>query len=114
MIELFNETSLLALIIFPLIGVVLLMLIPSQYQDVIKYSSLAISSVVSLIALLVYLNFDHSIEGYQFLYTYSWLDIPGTWGDGVGAISLDLGIDGIAALMVLLTGIVMFTGTIVS
>ena len=114
MIELFNESSLLALIIFPLIGVVLLMLIPSQYQDVIKYSSLTISSVVSLISLLVYFSFDHSIQGYQFLYTYSWLDIPGAWGDGAGAISLDLGIDGIAALMVLLTGIVMFTGTIVS
>ena len=114
MIELFNESSLLALIIFPLIGVVLLMLIPSQYQDVIKYSSLTISSVVSLISLLVYFSFDHSIQGYQFLYTYSWLDIPGAWGDGAGAISLDLGIDGIAALMVLITGIVMFTGTIVS
>jgi len=114
MIDLFNETSLLALIILPLLGVVLLMLIPSTYKDVVRYSALAISTIVSLIALLVYLSFDHSIQGYQFLYTYSWLDIPGVWGEGSGAISLDLGIDGIAALMVLLTGIVMFTGTIVS
>ncbi|GIS64163.1 MAG: hypothetical protein CM1200mP3_04110 [Chloroflexota bacterium] len=40
--------------------------------------------------------------------------MPGTWGTGQGAFTLTLGVDGIAALMVLLTGIVMFTGTIVS
>ena len=72
MIDLFNQTSLLALIILPLLGVVLLMLIPSGYKDVIRYSALAISTIVSLIALFVYLSFDHSIQGYQLLYTYSW------------------------------------------
>ena len=55
MIDLFNQTSLLALIILPLLGVVLLMLIPSGYKDVIRYSALAISTIVSLIALFVYL-----------------------------------------------------------
>ena len=40
--------------------------------------------------------------------------IPGPWGNGSLAITLALGIDGIAATMVLLSGIVMFTGTLIS
>ena len=40
--------------------------------------------------------------------------MPGPWPLGDHAVTLHLGIDGIAAPMVLLTGIVLFTGVLVS
>ena len=52
--------------------------------------------------------------GYQFLRAWQWLEIPGPWPFGEKGITLSLGVDGISAMMVLLTGIVMFTGTLIS
>ena len=46
------------------------------------------------------------MTGYQFVEQYSWLPALG--------ISLHFGVDGISAPLVLLTGIVMFTGVLIS
>ena len=46
------------------------------------------------------------MAGYQFIETYNWLPALG--------ISLQFGVDGMSAPLVLLTGIVMFTGVLIS
>ena len=54
----------------------------------------------------MYLNYDQSAGGYQFIERYNWLPALG--------ISLYFGVDGISAPLVLLTGVVMFTGVLIS
>ena len=46
------------------------------------------------------------MTGYQFVEKYNWLPALG--------ISLNFGVDGISAPLVLLTGVVMFTGVLIS
>jgi len=109
-----NESALLILIILPLLAVFVLVITPGNKPNLIRYIALFFATIVALISIYVFCIFDDSLGLIQFQNAYSWLDIPGPWGDGTDAITLSLGIDGISALMVLLTGIVMFTGTIIS
>ncbi|MDX1378367.1 MAG: NADH-quinone oxidoreductase subunit M, partial [Anaerolineales bacterium] len=51
-------------------------------------------------------SYDQAAGGYQFLEQYNWLPALG--------ISLFFGVDGISAPLVLLTGVVMFTGVLIS
>ena len=54
----------------------------------------------------VFLAYDNNFGGYQFIREFQWLDSLG--------ITFSLGVDGISVPMVLLTGIVMFTGVLIS
>ena len=76
--------------------------------------SLAVALVTMMLSFYVFLAFDHSVGGMQFERIWKWLEIPGPWPMGDSGITLRLGIDGISALMVLLTGIVLFTGVLIS
>ena len=67
-----------------------------------------------LLTFYTFAFYDHTLGGFQFTRTWDWLAIPGPWPLGERAITLALGVDGISALMVMLTGIVMFTGVLVS
>ena len=109
-----NIPVLTFLVILPAIGAVLLMLIPGKLDRVIKWTALSFSVLALAISIGVFLGFDKSEGGIQFAESYNWLAIPGTWGEGARAITFSLGVDGISVAMVLLTGIVMFTGTVVS
>ena len=64
-------------------------------------------SIDLLLSLAVYLQYllQH-MSGYQFVEKYEWLPRLG--------ISLHFGVDGISAPLVLLTGVVMFTGVLIS
>jgi NADH-quinone oxidoreductase subunit M len=59
-----------------------------------------------LLSFWVYLSYDQAAGGYQFLERYNWLPALG--------ISLHFGVDGMSAPLVLLTGVVMFTGVLIS
>ena len=109
-----DTAALILLIVLPMGGAALLMLIPGRFVDVIRWVSFSIATIVLLITVYVFLGFDHTEGAVQFRKSYDWLPMPGPWGEGERAITLALGVDGIAVLMVLLTGIVMFTGTLLS
>ena len=105
---------LLFLILLPILTSAILIVVPSRFEKTIRWISLGSSSVVSILTLILFFSFDHEVAGIQFSDRYEWLSIPGPWGDGVGAISLLLGVDGVGVTMVLLTGIVMLAGTLIS
>ena len=109
-----DTAALILLIVLPMGGAALLMLIPGRFADVIRWVSFSFATIVLLITVYVFLGFDHTEGAVQFRKSYDWLPMPGPWGEGERAITLALGVDGIAVLMVLLTGIVMFTGTLLS
>ena len=104
---------LLATLFLPLIVAAVLVAVPDERKDIVRYLSVATGAV--LFALSVYIFFAYEVDhggGYQFFIRYDWLENVAFLGPH--GISLALGLDGIAAPMVLLTGVVAFAGTLIS
>ena len=109
-----DDYILLSLIALPLLGAALIMATPSARITAIRRTATAFALVAMLLSFYVFLRFYLDGDGDRFSAAWRWLSLPGPWQFGDIGISLALGVDGIAAPMVLLTGIVMFTGTLVS
>ena len=97
----------LSVIVFsPLVAAMILLLIPAERKTEARGVALAAAVFALLLSLWVYFSYDKTAAGYQFVEKYAWLPQLG--------ISLYLGVDGVSAPLVLLTGIVMFTGVLIS
>ena len=90
------------------------MLIPGRQPQTVRWVAAAVGLAAMLLSFYTFFFYDHEVGGLQFARTWGWLSIPGPWPLGDQGISLALGVDGISAPMILLTGIVMFTGVMVS
>jgi NADH-quinone oxidoreductase subunit M len=104
---------LLATLFLPLITAAVLVGVPDHRKDIVRYISVATGA--TLFALSTYIFFAYEVDhggGYQFFIRYDWLENVAFLGPH--GISLALGLDGISAPMVLLTGIVAFGGTLIS
>lgn len=89
------------------------MFVPSAKKDVVRGISLVSAAV--LFAISLYVFFDYQVndsEQFGFIIRYGWLSNVGILGND--GITLYFGIDGIAATMILLNGVVTFAGTLVS
>ncbi len=97
----------LSVIVFtPIISGVLLLLIPGERKNEIRVAALAAAAFTLILSLIVYIGYDIPTGGYQFVEKYDWLPSLG--------ISYQVGVDGMSAPLVLLTGVVMFTGVLIS
>jgi NADH-quinone oxidoreductase subunit M len=97
----------LSVIIFtPIITGLLILLIPGERKTEIRVTALAASLVALAFSTWVYFSYNTSIGGYQFIEKYDWFPPLG--------ISYHVGIDGMSAPLMVLTGIVMFTGVLIS
>ena len=114
MIDWLDSYAVSLLIALPLAGAGVLLCVPSERAGAIRRTATALACLVALLSLYVFIAYDHAAGGMQLERTWSWLSMPGPWALGERAVTLRLGVDGIAAPMVLLTGIVMFTGTLAS
>ncbi len=90
----------------PLVGAAILVFIPGYRPQPAKWVSAAVGLVLLALSIYVFVAYDFDAGGYQFVHQYRWLDSLG--------ITLHLGVDGISVPMLLLTGIVIFTGVLVS
>src|SRR5215216_6940398 len=90
----------------PLIAALLILMLPPQRKNEARAVALAAATFALILSFWVYFNYNQSAAGYQFVETYRWLPALG--------ISLKFGVDGISAPLVLLTGVVMFTGVLIS
>ena len=99
--------ALLATIVLPLAAAGVIAFIPRDRGREIKVLSLLVSAAALVLSVVLFAMYDYKDGGYQFNESFKWLDAPLN-------ISLSLGLDGISAPMVLLTGIVMFAGVLVS
>ncbi len=105
--------ALLALIAIPILSALLLVFVPSEKKDVIRYVALAAAAAMFVISIYVFVAYETSdTEQFSFLLRYNWIENVGIFGEN--GISLSLGIDGIAAVMILLNGVVTFAGTLIS
>ena len=103
---------LLALPLIPLGSAILLMLTPSGERNAIKAITGLASLAMFIISVYVFFAFDYRGDQFQGVIDWPWLQNAGFLG--ANGIQLKVGVDGIAAPMVLLTGIVILSGTWVS
>lgn len=98
----------LSIIVFaPFIAAVIMLLMKPEAKNEIRVTALAAAVFDLVLSGWVYYQvYMHPSLEYQFIEKYEWLPVLG--------ISLHFGVDGMSAPLVLLTGIVMFTGVLIS
>jgi len=79
---------------------------PANRKNEVRAVALGSAMFALILSAWVYFTYDQTVAGYQFLEKYDWLPALG--------ISLYFGVDGMSAPLVLLTGVVMFTGVLIS
>ena len=104
----FDRHILESLIYLSMLTAAAMLFIPRQQAQLVRLIAVASGGVLLAGSIYVFVAFDFSAgaEPYQLLRTYAWLEQLG--------IDFRLGVDGLAVPMVLLTGIVIFAGSIVS
>ena len=83
-----------------------LFLLPRRFEGWSRWIALAAATVSFTLSIAVFAGYDQSLGGFQFEERASWIPSIG--------IAWHTGVDGIAAPMVLLTGLVILAGVLVS
>lgn len=101
------QFPLLSVIVFtPIIAAMLILLYKKEQKKAIRITALTAALFALALSVVVYFTYDKAAAGYQFIEKYNWMPIMG--------ISLYFGVDGLSVPLVLLTGIVMVTGVMIS
>ena len=101
------QFPILSVIVFtPIVAGLLILLIPGERKNEIRVTALAAATFALILSVWAYFSYDIPAGGYQFVERYVWLPQLG--------ISYYAGLDGMNAPLVLLTGVVMFTGVLIS
>lgn len=101
------QLPVLSIIIFsPILAGLIVFMLPKERVKEIKIIALVSTVISLLLSLAVYFSYNISQAGYQFVERFSWLPSLG--------ISYLVGVDGISAPMILLTGLVACTGVMIS
>ena len=100
-----NLPILSIVVLSPIAGAILIALFGGN-KKVPRVVSLIVSAISLAGALWVYATYDRGASGYQFVESVRWIPSLGA--------SYALAVDGISVPMVLLTSLIMFTGTFVS
>jgi NADH-quinone oxidoreductase subunit M len=90
----------------PLVAALIILMLPAQRKNEARAIALAAAIFALILSAWVYFSYDQATAGYQFVERYDWLPALG--------ISLYFGVDGMSTPLVLLTGVVMFTGVLIS
>ena len=87
----------------------MLVFFPRDRATEIRLFATLVAAVTMVLSIVIFALYDYGegADNFQFLRSWQWLDAPLD-------ISFSMGIDGISAPMVLLTGIVFFAGVLVS
>lgn len=102
-----DHLPLLSIILFtPIIGAIFIMAMPKDQDRAIKYIA-AVSTFISLaLSLLVFITYDRSAGGMQFIEKIPWISDLG--------VSYALGVDGISMPLLLLTNLIGFSAVYAS
>lgn len=101
------QFPILSFIVFtPIVAALIIFLIPEERKSEVRVTALAAASFALILSIWAYFAYDVGAGGYQFVEQVSWIPALG--------ISYKVGLDGMSAPLVLLTGVVMFTGVLIS
>ncbi len=101
-----DSSVLFALVAIPFVWGIALAFFPPESRQAMRVLSAAVSLVLLALSAYVFLGYDKDAADYQFMQEFQWLESLG--------IALSMGVDGISVPMVFLTGIVTFTGVLIS
>ncbi len=93
------------LVIAPALSALIVLLIPGGKQ-VARYTALGLSLLIGALCVSVFINYNQSEAGFQFVSNTPWFELLGA--------NWHVGIDGISAAMVLLTGILTPLAVLIS
>jgi NADH-quinone oxidoreductase subunit M len=96
------------LLLTPFLTAFLVLLVPGNYRFVIRSLALLGSMVTAVMGLMVFVHFDPAGPAYQFEGLATWVS------SSVLRINYHVGVDGIAAAMLMVTGLVGFAAVAVS
>jgi NADH-quinone oxidoreductase subunit M len=85
--------------ITPLVGALLVLLVPSKNTELIKRVALLISLVVAVISILVAIRFDKGLDQFQFVQSNNWI--------AAFNVKYAVGVDGISLVLILLSTILV-------
>lgn len=100
------DNILLATLLIPLLGAVLIMWMPASRHQLIKYTAAAATGISLALSLLVAFAYDKDLGGMQFVLTIPWIKDLG--------VNFALGVDGISIPMLLLTTLIGFSAVYAS
>src|SRR5438034_4201520 len=105
---LMNGDPLLTLMIFiPLLGMAVVLALPSRAHDLIRWTATAFSAPPLLLAVALLVRFQPKVEGFQFVHRAQWIPPPFN-------IEYFVGVDGISITMIVLTALLCFLCMIAS
>jgi len=97
----------LSIIVFtPIVFGLALLLFPAHRHREIRIAALVGASITTVLSIWAYFTYDQALGGYQFVEKIPWIPALG--------ISYHVGVDGMNLPLVLLTGVVIFTGVLIS
>ncbi|MCZ6774850.1 MAG: NADH-quinone oxidoreductase subunit M [Ignavibacteria bacterium] len=104
----------------PVLGMVLVLLLPKERRDAIRWMALFFTGLQVVLAIIIFTKFDHGMAGInteagmQFVEKVPWIDVKSVAWFGRIHIEYLLGIDGLSVVMVLLTALISFVAVISS
>ncbi len=84
----------------PLIGMITILCLPKNNDNLVRWTAVVFTGIPLALAVWVYMNFDTSTAGLQFVEQYDWIKAYN--------IQYYVGIDGLSVPMVLLTALLSF------
>ncbi len=102
----FNFPVLTVIWLSPIVGAIVILLLPKERHTEIRMTALAAAFIAMALALAAYFAYDTKVGGWQFEETAQWVPSLG--------IGYHVGADGVNLPMLALTGIVIFTGVMIS
>src|SRR4051812_25121097 len=91
-----------AILLCPIAALLIVLLIPGRYENVIRLVSLAAAGASLILSIILCLAFDASRPAFQFVENVEWVKSYG--------INYSNAVDGLNISMILLTSIVIFCG----
>jgi NADH-quinone oxidoreductase subunit M len=102
----FNFPVLTVIWLSPIVGAVVVLLLPRERHTEIRMTALAAAFIAMALSLAAYFGYDTGVGGWQFEETAQWVPSLG--------ISYHVGADGVNLPLLALTGVVIFTGVMIS
>ncbi len=97
----------LGIIVFaPALGTALVLLMPKERKTEVRVLAAVAAFIPMALSTWVYLAYDRSQAGFQFVERTSWIPAIGAW--------YHVGVDGINLPLILLAGVALFTGVLIS
>jgi NADH-quinone oxidoreductase subunit M len=97
------------MIFVPLAGMLAMLFVPASQRGVIKALALISTAVPLALAAWLFVNFDRTNAGFQFLHEFDWITIGGKF-----VVKYAVGVDGISVTMAILTALISFLAVVAS